>query len=93
MPKIIFQFHGGALDGRSLEGDDRRSLSTAYFDPVLRHWFGTHFGTTGRRFMMPGSSGSSEPSVYEVIGRTDEEHRIVVEARHVTDTDLAASSS
>jgi hypothetical protein len=85
MPKIVFQFHGGPLDGRSLEGDEKRSLSTAYFDPVLRHWFDTEFGTTGRRFVVPAGKNSSVQSVYEVIGRAEDDQCIVVAARHVSD--------
>jgi hypothetical protein len=84
MPKIVFQFHGGPLDGRLLEGDETRSLSTAYFDPVLRHWFDTEFGTTGRRFIVPAGRDSSVQSVYEVIGRTEDDQRIVVAARHIS---------
>jgi hypothetical protein len=87
MPKIIFQFHGGPLDGRSLEGDEKRSLSTAYFDPVLRHWFDTEFGTTGRRFVVPAGRDSATQCVYEVIARTEDEQRIVVSARHISDSD------
>jgi hypothetical protein len=85
MPKIVFQFHGGHLDGRSIEGHETRSLSTAYFDPVLRHWFDTEFGTTGRRFVVPAGKNSSGQSVYEVISRAEDDHCIVVAARHVSD--------
>jgi hypothetical protein len=86
MPKIVFQFHGGSLDGRSIEGSETRSLSTAYFDPVLRHWFDTEFGTTGRRFVVPAGKDSSNQSVYEVIGRAEDDQRIVVAARHISES-------
>ncbi len=85
MAKIVFQFHGGSLDGRSIEGHEKRSLSTAHFDPVLRHWFDTEFGTTGRRFVVPAGKNSSVQSVYEVISRAEDDQCIVVAARHVSD--------
>ncbi|HEV2970320.1 MAG TPA: hypothetical protein VGY55_10035 [Pirellulales bacterium] len=81
MRKIVFQFQGGFMDGRSIEGGENRSLSAAHLDPVLSHWFDTQFGTVGRMFVV-AQPNSPRKCLYEVMARVESDDKTVVEARY-----------
>jgi hypothetical protein len=86
MRQIVFEFMGGCMDGRKIEGGGGRSLSTANRDPVLGHWFGTNFGTPGRQFyMQAGDDTSPQDHLYEVMERIDGDDLVVVQAKHVSE--------
>jgi hypothetical protein len=48
--KIVFQFQGGFMDGKSLTGDLKSQAQGRGADEAVRHYFTTDRGTVGKRF-------------------------------------------
>jgi hypothetical protein len=88
--KIVFKFCGGSRDGETDVGDTDRMPGNG--NDAARHYWITHNGTVGKRFVIPKPYAMSEllegrdgggGEKYEVIERSEAGNEIVVRASFV----------
>jgi len=91
--RIVFEFLGGAWDGRIVEGGKCRSLSAIRTDAALKYWFATRCGTPGERFYADtAETPTCDDVFYQVIDRIDGEEQVVVQVRQIAETRLQATA-
>ena len=82
--RIVFEFLGGAWDGRVVEGGANRSLSAVRTDAALKYWFATRCGTPGERFYADTAEAPScDDLLYQVVDRIEGDEQVIVQARQL----------
>ena len=71
--KIIFEFLGGCMNGRTVEGDGDDGQRLERLDPVLNYWIDSYFGRIGHHFYIKVNGTPPQDDLYEVVGRLDDE--------------------
>lgn len=80
--KIIFEFYGGCMDGRSVEGGDGTHHSVECLDPVMNYWIDSYFGRLGHDFYIKADGALPHDDLYQVVDRIDAGDDLLIQARY-----------
>lgn len=83
--KIIFEFFGGCMHGRSVEGGDNSRRSSECLDPVMNYWIDSYFGRIGQHFCIAADEALPQTHLYQVADRIDAGDDLLIKARYQPD--------